>query len=88
MTAAIVASPGDWTAEFAALRSDTQTPREETSMPQPHPLVMITGASSGIGRALAFAFAAEGNPLLLVSRHIEPIGDTPGEHRLPGRRCR
>ena len=46
-------------------------------MPEAHPLVMITGASSGIGKALAFAFAAEGNPLLLISRHIEPIGGLP-----------
>ena len=42
------------------------------------PLVMITGASSGIGKALAFAFAREGNPLLLISRHIEPIAGLPG----------
>ena len=41
-------------------------------MPEAHPLVMITGASSGIGKALAFTFAAEDNPLLLISRHIEP----------------
>src|SRR5207244_4850920 len=46
-------------------------------MPEARPLVMITGASSGIGKALAFAFAAEGNPLLLISRHIEPIGGLP-----------
>ena|SRR5438105_15791044 len=46
-------------------------------MPEAHPLVMITGASSGIGKALAFAFAAEGNPLLLISRHIEPIAGLP-----------
>jgi len=36
-------------------------------------LVVITGASSGIGRGIARAFAAEGNPLLLISRHIEPF---------------
>src|SRR5207248_8517330 len=41
------------------------------------PLVMITGASSGIGKALAFAFAREGNPLLLISRRIEPIAGLP-----------
>jgi NADP-dependent 3-hydroxy acid dehydrogenase YdfG len=40
-------------------------------------LVMITGASSGIGKALAVAFACEGNPLLLISRHIEPIAGLP-----------
>ena len=47
-------------------------------MPEAHPLVMITGASLGIGKALAFAFAAEGNPLLLISRHMEPIAGLPG----------
>src|SRR5436190_14758481 len=45
-------------------------------MPEAHPPVMITGASSGIGKALAFAFAAEGNPLL-ISRHMEPIAGLP-----------
>ena len=34
-------------------------------------LVVITGASSGIGRAIARAFVVEGNPLLLISRRIE-----------------
>lgn len=37
------------------------------------PLAVITGASDGIGKALAIAFAKEGNPLLLVSRNIEPL---------------
>lgn len=41
------------------------------------PLVVITGASSGIGLALARAFAEEGNALLLVARHIEPLPDLP-----------
>jgi NADP-dependent 3-hydroxy acid dehydrogenase YdfG len=41
-------------------------------------LVVITGASSGIGRGIARAFAAEGNPLLLISRHIEPLPELEG----------
>ena len=36
-------------------------------------LVVITGASSGIGEALAYAFAKEGHPLLLLSRHMKPL---------------
>jgi NADP-dependent 3-hydroxy acid dehydrogenase YdfG len=39
------------------------------------PLVVITGASSGIGLATARAFAAVNHPLLLISRNIEPIAE-------------
>ena len=35
------------------------------------PLVMITGASSGIGAATANTFSEAGHPLLLVSRRLE-----------------
>jgi NADP-dependent 3-hydroxy acid dehydrogenase YdfG len=45
----------------------------------PQELVVITGASSGIGRAIARAFAVEGNPLLLISRHIEPLPELAGK---------
>src|ERR1700728_4168335 len=38
-----------------------------------NPLVVITGASSGIGAATARAFAAAGHPLLLLSRRREPM---------------
>lgn len=37
------------------------------------PLVVVTGATHGIGRAIAAAFAAEGHPLLLIARHPEPL---------------
>jgi NADP-dependent 3-hydroxy acid dehydrogenase YdfG len=37
------------------------------------PLVVITGASSGIGAATARAFSAAGHPLLLISRRLEPM---------------
>jgi NADP-dependent 3-hydroxy acid dehydrogenase YdfG len=39
----------------------------------PQPLVVITGASSGIGLALARAFAKEGHALLLIAREMKPI---------------
>ncbi len=46
------------------------------------PLAMITGASSGIGRAAARAFAGAGHPLLLISRHIEPLPELAGKPAL------
>lgn len=37
------------------------------------PLIVITGASSGIGAATAQVFAAAGHPLLLLARRLEPM---------------
>jgi NADP-dependent 3-hydroxy acid dehydrogenase YdfG len=39
----------------------------------PKSLVVITGASHGIGKALAMKFATDQYPCLLLSRHIEPF---------------
>ena len=38
-----------------------------------HPLVVITGASSGIGAAIAKQFSEAGHPLLLLARRVEPM---------------
>jgi NADP-dependent 3-hydroxy acid dehydrogenase YdfG len=43
------------------------------------PLTVITGASSGIGLGAARTFATEGHPLLLISRHIEPLPEFVGK---------
>ena len=37
------------------------------------PLVVITGASSGIGEKVARQFSAAGHPLLLVARRLERL---------------
>jgi NADP-dependent 3-hydroxy acid dehydrogenase YdfG len=44
----------------------------------PEPLVVITGASQGIGRALAVGFAKLGHPLLLIARHEDDIPELSG----------
>ena len=43
------------------------------------PLVVATGASSGIGLAIARAFSKDGHALLLVARHMKPLDGLPAE---------
>lgn len=40
---------------------------------QSKPLVVITGASSGIGEACAKSFSAAGHPLLLIARRLDRL---------------
>lgn len=47
-------------------------------------VVIITGASSGIGRACALAFAKEGCQLVLAARDIQKLGEVAGECRKLG----
>ncbi len=44
------------------------------------PLVVVTGASHGIGRAVAAGFAAEGHAVLLIARHREPLDFGPTDN--------
>lgn len=37
------------------------------------PLIIVTGASSGIGEATARAFSQLGHPLLLLARRLERL---------------
>ncbi|KTC84822.1 short chain dehydrogenase [Legionella brunensis] len=42
------------------------------------PLIVITGASAGIGLALAKQFVLTGHPCLLISRHMKAIPELKG----------
>ncbi len=52
------------------------------------PLVFITGASSGIGQALASRFAREGYRLALVARRVTEMQGWAASQGLDGTRCR
>ncbi|MBJ2121799.1 SDR family NAD(P)-dependent oxidoreductase [Arthrobacter sp. MSA 4-2] len=55
--------------------------------PAPGDVVVITGASSGIGRATAHAFAGNGARLVLASRSPESLGDVVAECAALGARA-
>ncbi|CAM5635845.1 SDR family NAD(P)-dependent oxidoreductase OS=Streptomyces aurantiogriseus OX=66870 GN=GCM10010251_68840 PE=3 SV=1 [Streptomyces aurantiogriseus] len=43
-------------------------------------IVAVTGAGTGIGRATARAFAAEGAHVLAIGRRAEPLRETAAGH--------
>lgn len=50
--------------------------------------VLITGGTSGIGRAFAEQFSARGNRVIIVGRRKERIAEITGQHKdLVGREC-
>ncbi|MEV6923881.1 SDR family oxidoreductase [Dactylosporangium sp. NPDC051485] len=53
---------------------------ESSTTSQAGRVVVITGAGTGIGRATARAFAAEGAHVLAVGRRVEPLNETAAGH--------
>ena len=59
-------------------------------MSAPRPVTLITGASAGIGWALAEVFAQHGHELMLVARRtaeLERLADKLAASGAPPRRC-
>ena len=53
-------------------------------MATPAPIVLVTGASSGIGRALALAWARRGARLVLSARSPGPLAEVADAVRAAG----
>lgn len=53
---------------------------DTSTTPQSSRIVAVTGAGTGIGRATARAFAAEGAHVLAVGRRAEPLHETAAGH--------
>jgi NAD(P)-dependent dehydrogenase (short-subunit alcohol dehydrogenase family) len=56
------------------------TGMDSSTAPQISRIVAVTGAGTGIGRAAARAFAAEGAHVLAVGRRAEPLNETATGH--------
>jgi uncharacterized protein len=52
--------------------------------PEPRPAVVVTGASSGIGREIAKVAAREGGPLVLIARSADALAETGDQVRQAG----
>ncbi|MGA5758993.1 SDR family NAD(P)-dependent oxidoreductase [Nonomuraea bangladeshensis] len=54
----------------------------DITAPQNSRIVVVTGAGTGIGRATARAFAAEGAHVIALGRRVEPLKETAAGHDL------
>ena len=58
-----------------------------TSKPLDGRVAVITGASRGLGRAMAVELGAAGAKLALVGRDKAKLEETAAAHRAPTRKC-
>ena len=69
-------SPGDEMSGKGSRKSPRSSAR---AAGPPRPLALLTGASSGIGEALAHCFAKSGHDVILVARRAEKLKVLAGE---------
>ncbi len=49
--------------------------------------VLVTGASAGLGRAIALALAAEGAQLIISARSWDPLNNSPARSTVSAQKC-